>query len=243
MELLAERRAFRDWRARLWSRVRGERVLEVGVGTGKNIRYHPAGFEVTGIDISPRMLERARTRARRLGADTRLCLMDAQRLAFPDASSTRPCHLVSAPSRSAGRLRELGGVVRPGADPAARAHADQTPVIRELMHCSTQPSSGSWAPTSSNTERNVNEPASTCARASAGPRHRRHIEATRVMRRCGRDDPAATHWPADAHSSLRTTGPLRLRHGVPTRAIKERPSRRSRRGVGAGKRSTVAGKR
>ncbi|MEW5956092.1 MAG: hypothetical protein AB1801_00085 [Chloroflexota bacterium] len=46
MEVLPERR-FAGWRKQLWARVAAGRILEVGVGTGKNFPYHPAGAEVT----------------------------------------------------------------------------------------------------------------------------------------------------------------------------------------------------
>lgn len=36
----------------------GGKVLEVGVGTGKNLMYYPPGCEVTGIDFSPAMLKK-----------------------------------------------------------------------------------------------------------------------------------------------------------------------------------------
>ncbi len=52
-----------SWRAKLRDRLVGFRILEVGVGTGKNLPYYPYGVEVTAIDISPRMLKRARRRA------------------------------------------------------------------------------------------------------------------------------------------------------------------------------------
>lgn len=74
------------WRQKLWSRVEGPKVLEVGVGTGVNLPYHRGDFEVTGIDLSPTMLKRAREKARRLGRRTRLMAMDAQELDFPDAT-------------------------------------------------------------------------------------------------------------------------------------------------------------
>lgn len=86
MESGAEQRIVRKWRSLLWSRVRGHRVLEVGVGTGKNLPHYPAGIEVTAIDLSPRMLEYARQRAAEIGASVHLMTADAQALPFPDAS-------------------------------------------------------------------------------------------------------------------------------------------------------------
>lgn len=63
----------------------GQRVLEVGVGTGLSLPLYPRGVHVTGIDISPEMLERARARAAREGiADAvDLHVMDAERMSFP----------------------------------------------------------------------------------------------------------------------------------------------------------------
>ena len=43
----------------------GGRILDAGVGTGRNIPFYPAGGEVTGIDLSPAMLGRAERRRRR----------------------------------------------------------------------------------------------------------------------------------------------------------------------------------
>jgi phosphatidylethanolamine/phosphatidyl-N-methylethanolamine N-methyltransferase len=64
----------------------GESVLEIGVGTGLSAVAYPESCRVVGIDISPAMLARARTRLRRCGAGhVSLCLMDAERLAFADA--------------------------------------------------------------------------------------------------------------------------------------------------------------
>ena len=54
-----ERFRFSSWRARLRSRILGDRALEVGVGTGKNIPFYPPDVKVTAIDLSPRMLEKA----------------------------------------------------------------------------------------------------------------------------------------------------------------------------------------
>jgi len=67
MEGMAEAR-YRPWREKLWALVKGPRVLEVGVGTGKNMPYWPKGVQMTGIDLTPGMLEIAHRRANRLGA-------------------------------------------------------------------------------------------------------------------------------------------------------------------------------
>ena len=83
MELFAERR-YADWRPRLWSLVQGPRVLEVGVGTGKNIPYYPDGAQMTAIDLTPGMLELAKVRAPELNAAVALQLGDVQALDFPD---------------------------------------------------------------------------------------------------------------------------------------------------------------
>ena len=65
----------------------GERVLEVGVGTGINLSLYPREASVTGIDFSSSMLEKARERAaRKDAAPVRLLQMDAADLKFADDS-------------------------------------------------------------------------------------------------------------------------------------------------------------
>ena len=63
----------------------GDRILEVGVGTGINLALYPRDCAITGIDLSGPMLEKARERAHRKGKrDVRLLEMDAADLKFPD---------------------------------------------------------------------------------------------------------------------------------------------------------------
>jgi ubiquinone/menaquinone biosynthesis C-methylase UbiE len=119
MEWVMERTSqVRQWRAELWRRVPAGRVLEVGVGTGKNMAYYPAGANVTAIDLSERMLARARRRAATLGLEVDLRLMDVQHLDVPDQvfdAAVATFVFCSVPAPVDG-LRELRRVVRPEGD-------------------------------------------------------------------------------------------------------------------------------
>jgi phosphatidylethanolamine/phosphatidyl-N-methylethanolamine N-methyltransferase len=95
----------------------GERVLEVGVGTGINLSLYPDNCSVTGIDFSESMLEIARERAARKDIrNVRLVQMDAADLKFADNSfdivyAPYLISVVPDPVRVAGEMRR---VCRPG---------------------------------------------------------------------------------------------------------------------------------
>ena len=115
LEGMTEKR-YRPWRQKLWRQVLGPRVLEVGVGTGKNMPYWPNHVSITAIDLTSGMLALARRRADQLVLNPDLRLGDVQALDFPDASfDTAVATFVfcSVPDPVLG-LRELARVVRPG---------------------------------------------------------------------------------------------------------------------------------
>lgn len=63
----------------------GDRILEVGVGTGLSLPLYPRDVEVIGVDISPEMLQKAHDRKERFGLHhvTSLAVMDAEQMSYP----------------------------------------------------------------------------------------------------------------------------------------------------------------
>ncbi|BAD41795.1 class I SAM-dependent methyltransferase [Symbiobacterium thermophilum] len=126
---------YAPWRERLVREARG-RVLEIGVGTGHNLPfYHPSvTTELVGIDLSPGMLARARSKPCRVPVT--LLEMDAQEMAFPDASfdtvvASYVFCTIPDPVRA---LREAGRVCRPDGRILLLEHVRiDRPIIGPLM--------------------------------------------------------------------------------------------------------------
>jgi ubiquinone/menaquinone biosynthesis C-methylase UbiE len=92
------------------------RVLFAAVGTGQDIPFFPPGQDIVGIDISPRMLARARARAAQYSGSLELRVMDIHALDFPDHSFDQvvtSCTFCSVPDPVAG-LVALRRVLKPG---------------------------------------------------------------------------------------------------------------------------------
>jgi phosphatidylethanolamine/phosphatidyl-N-methylethanolamine N-methyltransferase len=95
----------------------GERILEVGVGTGNDLEDYPPSCRVTAVDLSMPMLERARRRATHApAASVTLVQMDGANLAFPSASfdAVYAPHVLNVVPNPIAMGRELLRVCRPG---------------------------------------------------------------------------------------------------------------------------------
>lgn len=111
MELMA----LKKWRVEVAKELYGK-VLEIGVGTGKNIPYYPENVEVTAIDFSEKMLAKARKKAKELNKKVELIEMDAQDMSFPDDTFDTvftTCVFCSVPDPIQG-LKEIKRVCKPG---------------------------------------------------------------------------------------------------------------------------------
>jgi phosphatidylethanolamine/phosphatidyl-N-methylethanolamine N-methyltransferase len=110
------------------------RILEVGVGTGLSLPDYKRHLEVTGIDLSPEMLEKARERVNEGGLNhvAGLHEMDAGELKFPDGSFDTVVAMfvmtvVPDPEKV---MRELSRVVKPGGEVMLVNHFSQREGVR-----------------------------------------------------------------------------------------------------------------
>jgi ubiquinone/menaquinone biosynthesis C-methylase UbiE len=108
-------RRWREAKTRLFSAMDGK-ILFVAVGTGLDISCFPAGRRITGIDISPRMLEKAKPRADAYAGNMTVRHMDVHDMDFPAAAFDQvytSCTFCSGPDPVKG-LEALRRVLRPG---------------------------------------------------------------------------------------------------------------------------------
>jgi len=136
MEWLIEKYLFSKWRELLWGQINGGNILEIGVGTGKNIPYYPESSSITAVDLSQGMMAKAITRAQDLKRDVDFHLMDVEYLQYPDDSfdaAVATFVFCSVPYPNKG-LEELGRVVKPGGDIWLLDHVRvNKPIIGPLM--------------------------------------------------------------------------------------------------------------
>lgn len=98
----------------------GGRILDVGVGTGIALPHYTQSASVVGVDLSEAMLHRARKRVatQRLRNIEGLAVMDAERLAFPDASFDVVVaqYVINTVPQPEATLDEFARVLKPGGE-------------------------------------------------------------------------------------------------------------------------------
>ncbi|MBL6951497.1 MAG: class I SAM-dependent methyltransferase [Alphaproteobacteria bacterium] len=142
LDLPFEFSRYRPLRKLIWAGLKG-RILDAGVGTGRNMAYYPAGSEMVGLDLSGAMLKRAAARRRRLGAKVELVEADITATAFPDNSFDAVVSTflfcVLEPELQLPALRELARICRPDGEIRILEYAISAhPVRRAVMRL--------WAP-------------------------------------------------------------------------------------------------
>jgi ubiquinone/menaquinone biosynthesis C-methylase UbiE len=129
-----ERVMLGDGRSWACSQAHGE-VLEVAIGTGRNLAYYPPGVRLVGVDLSPNMLARARAAAATVAVG--LIEADAQALPFRGAAfDTVVCTLgLSSIPDDQTAVREMHRVLRPGGHLVLLGHAASPHrPLRALQH-------------------------------------------------------------------------------------------------------------
>ena len=136
LDLPFEYGRYRRIRPLLFSGLSG-RVLDAGVGTGRNMPFYPRDAEMVGIDLSPAMLARSERRRAALDAKVDLRRMDVTRLDFPDASFDAAVatflFCVLPEELQAPAIAELGRVVKPGGEIRLLEYVRPTGAFRQVM--------------------------------------------------------------------------------------------------------------
>jgi ubiquinone/menaquinone biosynthesis C-methylase UbiE len=142
LELPFEYTRYRPLRRMLFAGLSG-RILDAGVGTGRNIPFYPPDSGVTGIDTSPAMLARAKGRAARVGATVEFLERDVRATGFPDGSFDAVvatflfCVLPQQDQLPA--LRELARICRPGAELRLLEYTRPPAPLRRLLTRAWEP--------------------------------------------------------------------------------------------------------
>jgi len=114
----------------------GDRILEVGVGTGLSLPLYPEGVKVVGIDLSTEMLNHARKKVAEENITNveELIKMDAQAMSFPDNSFDKvvAMYVASVVPDPAALVNEIRRVCKPGGTIIFLNHfQNKNPVIRQ----------------------------------------------------------------------------------------------------------------
>jgi ubiquinone/menaquinone biosynthesis C-methylase UbiE len=136
LDLPFEHRRYRRIRPLLFEGLSG-RILDAGVGTGRNFPFYPAGAAVTGIDLSPAMLALAERRHAAASAPVELRRMDVTALDFLDRSFDAAIatflFCVLPDKLQVPALRELARVVKPGGAIRLLEYVRPSGTVRRLI--------------------------------------------------------------------------------------------------------------
>ena len=103
---------------KLFAKMGSGRILFLAVGTGLDVRFFPPRRNIVGIDISDKMLEKARARTDAYDGTIELQAMDVHEMPFPDHSFDQvftSCTFCSVPRPVEG-LKALRRVLAPGGE-------------------------------------------------------------------------------------------------------------------------------
>ena len=96
-----------------------DKVLEIGIGTGTSFKYYPSETSVTGIDISPDMLEKAKKNIKNLNLSKKnVLMMNGEQLTFEDDSFDKVVgmYVVSVTQNPDLLIKEMKRVCKPNGD-------------------------------------------------------------------------------------------------------------------------------
>jgi len=125
----------------LLAKARGK-TLHVAAGTGNDFKFFPVGMDIVSIDISPKMLERAKIKAAAYKGSIELREADVHNLDYPEATFdtvTTVFTFCSVPNPITG-LQELHRVLKPGGQILMLEHVRSTAIgpIGIMMDLMTQ---------------------------------------------------------------------------------------------------------
>ena len=136
LDLPFEYGRYRALRPHLFRCISGT-ILDAGVGTGRNMPFYPDGSHITGIDLSPAMLVRARKRRAKLGKDVELLEMNVLATTFPnqhfDAIVATFLFCVLDEDHQLPALRELARICKPTGVLRFLEYTYSNDPIRQLM--------------------------------------------------------------------------------------------------------------
>lgn len=130
----------------------GGRLLEVGVGTGISLSHYKQEHHITGIDLSPEMLDRARRRAKEgaLSNVEALEVMDAEAMSFEDSSfdTVVAMYVMSVVPSPEKVIAEMQRVCKPGGKIFIVNHFSESSGIMSRIEKFLEPYSDSlgWSP-------------------------------------------------------------------------------------------------